>query len=780
MVKSQSWFRGYLALAPLLLAVAGCSELIDRVDNSRHIKDMSNPIFTNDATAPRQQRGNGNPAYADTGSNSVQSYDGTLRGDANTRTTDPTVQSGSLSSGGGVTAGPQGQDVTLNFRNTPMREFLDQVLGGALNVNFIAPPDLPGAVNFETTSPVGRDALIPIVRDILATNGLLISQFNGIYYIGSAEVLAKIKAMVQAGGGTDTKVLWIPVGDANPVKVRDFIQPLLPPDTQIIASPANGALIVRSNPSELEQIQELIRLVGSSTVGNDNVLIVPLQQSSPEQVATEIGTLYAGRGETNFTLVPLSGRRAIMLSSPDKALLRGLMKLVGQLDMSLKTSFEVRVLPLKNIPAKLASEQLALVFKGGAGGSGGVFMGTNSPGAASNTAPSNSGNSNTSGGNSNSILPTGKFVASAPRMSVDGEDGTMMAQTAAPRIEITKPASSKTALPGPSGSSSSQSGTNAGNRGNQSQPSDPAASTVTAITPSGQTMTITPDERNNALLINSDYATFKKIQEIVESLDMPDAQVLIEATVLEVELNDNLQYGVSWFIQHSLRPDSSGYMTAGSGSSAPSTTQPASGSAINLSDIWNGNPVKVVVQGLQAVTTVKVISSPYLTVVNGKEAMLQIGQEVPFATAKLETQSGTVSQTVETKNTGIILKVVPKINGDDSVNLAITQEVSEAVATDTGASTLTPVINTRKVTSDVLAFSGGTIALGGLIQNKVTRTSTGVPVVSRIPVLGELFKQSGDQVIKTELLVLITPKIMHNSREITQITQKLRRQLKLK
>ena len=160
--------------------------------------------------------------------------------------------------------------------------------------------------------------------------------------------------------------------------------------------------------------------------------------------------------------------------------------------------------------------------------------------------------------------------------------------------------------------------------------------------------------------------------------------------------------------------------------------------------------------------------------------MLQIGQEVPFATAKLETQSGTVSQTVETKNTGIILKVVPKINGDDSVNLAITQEVSEAVATDTGASTLTPVINTRKVTSDVLAFSGGTIALGGLIQNKVTRTSTGVPVVSRIPVVGELFKQSGDQVIKTELLVLITPKIMHNSREITQITQKLRRQLKLK
>ncbi len=776
MAKLRTRLRRFLALVPLLLVVAGCSQLMDRVDGDRSVKDVSDPVYDGDGGIARAQKSGMSPNYGNSGANAVQSFDGTLRGDANSKTADAASRGSLLSSSGGVTIGPQGEDVTLNFRSTPLRDFIDQVLGGALNVNFIAPPDLPGTVNFQTSSPVTREALVPIVRDILAENGMLLSQFNGIYYVGTADMIAKIKSMVQQGGATDTKVVWMPVGDANPVKVREFILPLLPPDTQIIASPANGALIVRGNPAELEQIQELVRLVGSSTVGNDSVLIVPLQQSSPEQVATEIGTLYAGRGETNFTLVPLSGRRAIMLSSPDKALLRGLMKLVGQLDMSLKSSFEVRVLALKNIPAKLAADQLALVFKSASGGGDGLFVGTNGPGGATNASASSG--SNRSGAGGNSILPTGKFVNSAPQMSVDGEDGTLMAQTVPPRITLTKPSFSKTALPAPNGSASGSSGSDNGN--GQSAPSASSPAVVTAITASGQVLTISPNERNNALLINSDYGTFKKIQEIVETLDLPEAQVLIEATVLEVELNDNLQYGVSWFIQHSLRPDSSGYVTAGTGSSVASKSQPTSGSAINLSDIWDGNPVKVVVQGLQAVTNVKVISSPYLTVVDGKEAMLQIGQEIPFATAKLETQTGTVSQTVETKNTGIILKVVPKINGDDSVNLAITQEVSEAVATDTGGNTLTPVINTRKVTSDVLAYTGGTIALGGLIQNKVTRTSTGVPVISRIPVVGELFKQSGDQVVKTELLVLITPKIMRNSGEIKQMTQKLRRQLKLK
>jgi len=778
MGKWRASLRGITAVIPLLLVLAGCSQLIDRVDKDRHIKDGVDPVYAGDNGSSRPQNTSGAPNYIDNGANAVQSYDGTLRGGSNARTADPMAQSGVFSSSGGVTAGPQGQDVSLNFHNVPLREFIDQVLGGALNVNFIAPPDIQGSVNFETSSPVSREALIPIVRDILAANGLLITQFNGIYYIGTADVIAKIKSIVQAGGGTDTKVVWMPVGDANPNKVREFILPLLPADTQIIASPANGALIVRGNPAELDQIQELVRLVGSSTVGNDNVLIVPLQQSSPEQVATEIGTLYAGRGETNFTLVPLAGRRAIMLSSPDKALLHGLMKLVGQLDLSLKTSFEVRVLTLKNIPAKLAAEQLALVFKSDANSGSGVFMGTNSPATNASKSSTKSSANGGSGAGANNILPTGKFVSSAPRMTMDGEDGTMVAQTTPPKIEITKPASSKNALPGPSAGSSAPSAAN--NGASEQQQSDTSGATVTAITASGQVLTITPNERNNALLINSDYATYKKIQEIVEALDLPEAQVLIEATVLEVELNDNLQYGVSWFIQQSLRPDASGYMNAGTGSSAPTTSQPATGSAINLSDVWNGNPVKIVVQGLQAVTNVKVISSPYLTVVDGKEATLQIGQEIPFATAKLETQTGTVTQTVETKNTGIILKVMPKINGDDSVNLTITQEVSEAVATDTGTSTLTPTINTRKVTSDVLAYSGGTIALGGLIQNKLSRTSTGVPVVSRIPVVGELFKQSGDQVTKTELLVLITPKVMRNSGEIKLMTQKLRRQLKFK
>ena len=153
---------------------------------------------------------------------------------------------------------------------------------------------------------------------------------------------------------------------------------------------------------------------------------------------------------------------------------------------------------------------------------------------------------------------------------------------------------------------------------------------------------------------------------------------------------------------------------------------------------------------------------------------MQIGQEVPFATANLTAQNGAISQTITTKKTGIILKVTPKINGDDSVMLTVEQEVSSPDLSANGG-TLTPVIATRNIKSDVLAHSGSTVALGGLIQNKLNRATTGLPVASRIPVVGELFKQTTDNITKTELLVLITTRVSRTNTEISQITNALRR-----
>lgn len=761
--RRDRFFRIRFALAlPLLLAAGGCTRITEAMDDSRVMPATEEIILADDgsvASPPRARSG----AMHDT-SAGIPSFEGALRADGSD-------SSGSFGGGGGGARndGTSAQVVDLNFSNTPVPEFLDRVLRGALGLNYIAPGELPGVVNFRTTTPVGRDKLPAIVRDVLALNGLTIRELNGVHYVGPPALLQQLATMVQTSSSVDARMRVIPVPGANAKKVADFIRPLLPPETSVLPAPGQGVLYVMANPAELAQIEGLIRTVSGSALGNDVVRIVPLTRSEPEQIAAEIRQLYTERGETDFSVIPLAGRQALMISSSDKGLLAGIVKLVVRLDTSVRSSFEVRVLQLKTIPARVAADQLSAVFGSKSNG------GTRSAPAPAPTRAETSASAgrNGAGGESTDPLNINKamrFTPSAPRMSTDAEGG-LVAETAPPRVTFSDPRRF---------ASNGNGGGNAGAReGERSGP---------VVVSSDENLTITADERNNSLLVYSDFATFQRIKDILEAIDVPQAQVAIEATVLEVELNDTLQYGVSWFIQHNIADAGRTNVYAGSGPRfAPSsqggvTTLPSGdgpGGAITLSGVVKGVPVKAVVQALQAVTNVKIISTPYLTVVDGQEARLQIGQEVPFASATNTNQYGQTTQTVQVKNTGIILQVKPKINGDNSVNLSVTQEVSQADRNaDTG--TLTPTINTRRITSDVLAFSGGTVALGGLIQNRLNRTTSGVPVVSKVPVVGDLFKQTTDSVTKTELMILLTPRVLRTSGEISQITQKLRREMTLR
>lgn len=655
----------------------------------------------------------------------------------------------------------QGNEVILSLSGTPLPVFIDQMLRGVLNLNYIAPPDLQGTVNFKSTTPIPKSDLLAIVRDILASNGQAIKAINGIYYIAPPATLTQIASTVQAAGSADLQVKFISVGSGNPNKVKSFITPLLPPEIKIIPVPGSGALFVQATPSVIQQVEDLVLTVSESNIGNDDVVIIPLSQSAPEEVVKEVNSLYNARGESDYILLPLTGRPALMLSSSDKKLMKGIINLIQRLDVVLKSTVAVRVINLKSIPAKLAAEQLSASF-GAKGGGGGNKQGSGSfiPADTSNQAGSSNSGAKTDGQGAKL-----QGVPTAPRLQLDSNEDIMQADASAPKTKFV-----------PTNSNSAQDRLAAAEQG--------LATPV--FSNADNTLIITPDERNNSLLVNSDFETFKRIQDLVEAIDTPDSQIVIEATIIEVELNDSLKYGVNWFLHHngsglspatnfdigssntSFAPDSTGATTLPSGN--------APGGALTLTDVWQGNPVKVVVQGLQAVTNVKIVSSPYLTVLDGKEATLQIGQEVPFATAKLSTQTGATTQTVETKRTGIILKVAPRINGDNSVLLNITQEVSEA---DASASTgnLTPIISTRNITSNMVAFSGSTVALGGLIQTKTNKATTGVPVLSKVPVVGELFKQAIDTDVKTELMVLITPKVVRSSSDIVTLTKRLQRHI---
>ncbi len=281
---------------------------------------------------------------------------------------------------------------------------------------------------------------------------------------------------------------------------------------------------------------------------------------------------------------------------------------------------------------------------------------------------------------------------------------------------------------------------------------------------------IIPNETTNSLLIHATPLEWSEIVTVLEQIDVPQRQVLIEGTILEVTLNDTLRYGVQYFLEFgSGNGEGSALLTAGGSSIAPQLP------GIALSAL--GNP-SVVVDALDDVTHVNVVSSPNMMVLNNQSARLIVGDQVPVATRQAEdaTENNEVfASTVEFRDTGIIFEVTPRITSSGSVEIDVRQEVSTVSAAD--GETLTPTISQRVLQSAVSVETGETIFLGGLFSDRTTGGRSGIPVLVDVPGIGNLFGRTSEQSARTELVVMLTPRIVNNSLDAHNITRKIRNRL---
>jgi general secretion pathway protein D len=287
-------------------------------------------------------------------------------------------------------------------------------------------------------------------------------------------------------------------------------------------------------------------------------------------------------------------------------------------------------------------------------------------------------------------------------------------------------------------------------------------------------VTIVADERNNALLVRSSYRLFQRIRDAVKVLDVPLSQVVIEATILEVKITDALKYGVQWYLA------GNGFTLRNSSSSTVSDSG-LTGLVATAEQLASGISVTAVIDALDDVTDVSVVSSPYLTVMDRKTARLVVGDQIPFTTTSQTVSNdgeSVINQNIEIKDTGVILEVQPVIRADNSIELHIVQELSSAELA-ASLSTLTPTVTTRQITSDIMVYSGRTVLLGGLIQDRKDEQKTGIPLLRQAPVVGKLFEQTSTTDTRTEVIVLITPRVARKSGEIERITEQLRQHLRL-
>ncbi len=282
---------------------------------------------------------------------------------------------------------------------------------------------------------------------------------------------------------------------------------------------------------------------------------------------------------------------------------------------------------------------------------------------------------------------------------------------------------------------------------------------------------VVADDVSNAIIAFGTGAEQQQIGQLITRLDQVAHQVLLEATIAEVTLNDDLDFGVRWFFETG--NFNFNFTGIQSGSVQPAALIPSFNAIFATSDI------RAAINALDSVTDVNIVSTPSVLVLDNREALLSVGDKVPIATQSVVSTSdpdAPIVNSITQEDTGVILKVRPRVSSSGRVILEIDQEVSDVISTVTSGID-SPTIQQRIITTTVAVDDGQSVALGGLIRDRRERSRTKVPLLGDIPVAGTLFRSTSNKDDRTELLVIITPRLIHDASQARRVTDEFRRRL---
>lgn len=286
---------------------------------------------------------------------------------------------------------------------------------------------------------------------------------------------------------------------------------------------------------------------------------------------------------------------------------------------------------------------------------------------------------------------------------------------------------------------------------------------------------ITADEVNNAIVVHGTPREYALIEDALRKLDIAPLQVMIEAAITEVTLTDTLRYGVQW---NWATGDSNFRVTDG-------TSMPTGSNQAGFSYFLAGGSISAALNALEQRTNVRVVSAPKLVTLNNQTAALQVGDQVPVSTGSavsVENPNAPIVNAIEYRDTGVILRVTPRVNAGNTVLLDVSQEVSDvnpnSAAASSSSGLASPTISTRRISTSVAVLDGQVIALGGLFRDSQTIGKNGIPILSRIPILGGLFGNHDNRQNRTELIVLLKPQVIRTPDDGRAVTEELRAKLR--
>lgn len=684
----------------------------------------------------------------------------------------------------------KGASTALKFESAPVSEVVKVVLGDLLKVDYVVHPPLAGTITLTTRQAVSPDRALLLLESALQASGVVMARdAHGTYHVGapqalqgivSVPVLAEPGKPLPPGYGT----VIIPLEYLGAGEMANILRPMIAADAIVRVDALRNILVMRGTRAEAEGWLELVKTFDVNLLRGMSVGVFPLKYTSAADVETALRLLSTGtaasaaagggavqaqaaivpprpssrtraepasgaaasmamQGLTEgspifgaLRIVPIERINAVLVISPRAAYLDEARYWIERFDQPNINSTEPQlfVYKVQNGSASHLAELLNGIYGGGPQGSG--FSG------ATGVAPGLTNNVNTSFasqfGNRNqtqsrALGTTGGLGGSGFGLGTGGSQAT-------------------------------------GSRGTAQQ--SQGAGVVTTQLASG--VRVMADQINNTLLIHASAAEYERIVATLRRLDIQRAQVLIEASIVEVTLGDGLQYGLQWTFNGGTA-GRSGIGVLGN----PATATPGATSSSFTYSLINGSNVVAVLSALANKSLVKVMSSPSLMVLDNHTAAIQVGTQQPVNTGNTVLSNGSanpyVTTNIQYKDTGVMLGVTPSVSAGDLVTLDIDQIVTDIGPDSTSAATVGyPTFMQRQINSKVAVRSGETLVLGGLIKDSASSGKSGLPILSSIPVLGALFGQHKSAAERTELLVILTPRVLRSDEDARAVSRELR------
>lgn len=610
-----------------------------------------------------------------------------------------------------------GEAVSINFEEAPLADVVHSILGDTLGLDYIVEHPIQGNVTVRTRTPVPRDQLLPIIESLLLNNGALLVRGPGDrFFISRAGAST---AMVPRFDNALTNIagyasIIVPLEHISAVEMSEILTPVAPPTAFVRVDQKRNLLILAGTQLQLEGWLDIVATFDIDQLAGTSVGVFPIVRGEVKQVHEEVMHI---------------------LQTADGNAKGGISGMVNVLPVERLNSILV-VSPRSQYVEKVGAwiEELDSIEESASESGLHVYEVIN--GNADNLA---------------SLLS-----------ALYGGGGGRGGQTAASEV-----------APGMQAQTNRSSG---GSGMGGSMPSTGGPKGRGTNVSLGDSVKVVSDSYNNSLLVYAPLHEYNKVKKILEKLDVVATQVLIEASIVEVTLTDDLQYGLEWTFQNGIGNDYSGSgalnLTGLLGSAGGNAL--AQGFSYTVTN--KAGAVRAIVNALAEKSLVNVISTPSVMVLDNHTAAIHVGDQQPIQSRQTVTNGGNFQTSIEYKDTGVKLEVTPSVNDGGLVTLEVVQSVTDVGPVDSATNQRSFL--ERNVSSKVAIRDGESVVLGGLIRDNTTTGKSGVPLLMDIPVVGNLFSTTTDVSARTELLIFITPRVLESDQELSDITAEMRQRMR--